>query len=276
MGGAELRQSPELSPSGLREGRGEQKPTTPVTALSCMFPRLVQFFVGLCGEGSMKLYVWLFECARCHEVVLLCTRCLGRRRYCGPCGPEARGESMLAAGSRYQKTEKGREKHRLRQERWRASREGDSMGGAGVGHEQCEVAIADKAAAAPPGSESASVTHRFGRSEDSACATLTRAPAMAAHVAAQRGAKGGSDAQRPNESAASSPMHLVEDVSEGQAVAAGAKETAAAVLASLRGFASAGCYVTGRCSCCGREGEVVAYDGHPRIICGRVQDFGPD
>lgn len=225
----------------------------------------------------MKLCVWLFECARCHGLVLLCTRCLGARRYCVPCGPKARGESVLAAGNRYQKSQQGRENHRLRQERWRASREGGSAGDAEVNHEAREVASTDGVPVAePPGLESPSVTHRFGRGAERACATLSRAPAVAAYEAVQCGVDGGSDAQRPDESATSSPKHFAEEGPEGQATAARANETAAAVLASWRGFARVGGCTTGRCSCCGREGEVVAYDGRPRIVRGRAHDFGPD
>jgi len=42
----------------------------------------------------MALCVWLLECARCHQCVLVCTRCLGGRRYCDPCREQAREESI--------------------------------------------------------------------------------------------------------------------------------------------------------------------------------------
>jgi len=234
--------------------------------LSLMFPRLVQFFVCLRGEGWMKLYVWVFECARCEELVLFCTRCLGSRRYCIPCGREARSASMLKAGHQYQQSAKGRENHRQRQERWRCSRGGSVAG---------EAAEVTESASA--GWAWSSVTHRSGENVASRYAKVTGTPTAAAYVTAPLGVDRVIDAQGPNEGAASSPeQDLVDAVREGEVAAVWAKETAAAVLASLRGLGCAGGRITGRCSCCGRGGELVAYDGRPRIIRGSARESGPE
>lgn len=70
----------------------------------------------------------LFLCARCQRQVLICSHCDRGRRYCaGVCSRIARGESLRAAGRRYQLTRRGRHCHAERQRRYRARcREGAS------------------------------------------------------------------------------------------------------------------------------------------------------
>ncbi len=61
----------------------------------------------------------VFECERCHELVRICRHCDRGNRFCPPCAPLARAEKQRAAGKCYQKTEKGRLNHKVRQENYR-------------------------------------------------------------------------------------------------------------------------------------------------------------
>lgn len=62
----------------------------------------------------------LFVCARCQRQVRICSRCDRGQQYCGSvCAGIARGESLRAAGHRYQQTQRGRHCHAERQRRYR-------------------------------------------------------------------------------------------------------------------------------------------------------------
>ncbi len=63
----------------------------------------------------------LFLCARCQRQVLICSRCDRGQQYCAMgCSGIARGESLRAAGHRYQQTRRGQHCHAERQRRYRA------------------------------------------------------------------------------------------------------------------------------------------------------------
>ena len=70
----------------------------------------------------------LFLCARCQRQVLICSRCDRGQQYCAMgCAGLARGESLRAAGHRYQQTRRGQHCHAERQRRYRTRcREGAS------------------------------------------------------------------------------------------------------------------------------------------------------
>jgi hypothetical protein len=62
----------------------------------------------------------LFNCNRCNTIVIACGRCDRGRLYCSEsCSEAARRDSLHRACARYQATAVGREKHRLRQKRYR-------------------------------------------------------------------------------------------------------------------------------------------------------------
>jgi hypothetical protein len=62
----------------------------------------------------------MFRCARCHSLVLLCSRCDRGQIYCGrTCSGVARGSARRAAQARYQRSLRGRQCHAARQHRWR-------------------------------------------------------------------------------------------------------------------------------------------------------------
>jgi hypothetical protein len=63
----------------------------------------------------------LFNCARCHCQVVICSHCDRGNIYCGRrCAEHARKTSSRSAGKRYQRTYRGRIKHAERQRRYRA------------------------------------------------------------------------------------------------------------------------------------------------------------
>ena len=65
----------------------------------------------------------LFHCARCRCQVVICRRCDRGNIYCGGgCAQQARGESVRAAGGRYQRSRRGRFAHAARQRRYRSRR----------------------------------------------------------------------------------------------------------------------------------------------------------
>lgn len=69
----------------------------------------------------------LFNCARCHCQVLICSACDRGNIYCGSrCASAARRTSLRAAGNRYQSSRRGRFTHAARQERYRG-RQRDSL-----------------------------------------------------------------------------------------------------------------------------------------------------
>lgn len=62
----------------------------------------------------------LFNCARCHRQVTICSDCDRGNIYCGQaCSKIARKESLQAADQRYQNSQRGRLKHAARQQRYR-------------------------------------------------------------------------------------------------------------------------------------------------------------
>ena len=62
----------------------------------------------------------LFNCARCHCQVVICSHCDRGQIYCGvDCAQSARVVSLRAAGERYQHSRQGRFTHAARQRRYR-------------------------------------------------------------------------------------------------------------------------------------------------------------
>jgi len=62
----------------------------------------------------------LFNCARCHCQVVICSHCDRGNIYCGKrCAQAARRQSRRAGGRRYQNTRRGRRCHAERQRRYR-------------------------------------------------------------------------------------------------------------------------------------------------------------
>ena len=68
-------------------------------------------------ENTARLY----NCARCHRQVTICSHCDRGNIYCGKsCADLARRASLKAAGKRYQHTRRGRFKHAERQRHYRS------------------------------------------------------------------------------------------------------------------------------------------------------------
>lgn len=64
----------------------------------------------------MELTPRLFLCALCYKQVIICTRCDRGNIYCGSsCAGIARKKSLRKAGTRYQRSIKGRLNHAIRQ-----------------------------------------------------------------------------------------------------------------------------------------------------------------
>jgi hypothetical protein len=62
----------------------------------------------------------IFNCARCHRQVIICSCCDRGNSYCSPtCSAKSRKASVQAAGKRYQQTYQGKLKHAERQRRYR-------------------------------------------------------------------------------------------------------------------------------------------------------------
>jgi len=217
----------------------------------------------------VALHVWFFECTRCHESFLFCTRCLNGRKYCDRCAKQVHAESSCAAGSRYQRAPNGRRNHMLRQRRYRArgrERRRESRG--------------------PTDASPASVTHQPSNALSSVGATVTRAPSTAAYVASLRGAeRDGNETKRPvgatantvdGEGEASAPICHGEHNARSQDAREAAEREVARVLAQLRCSRPGDRPVMAVCCGCGRSGEVVAYEGRPRVIRGdaRCPDSG--
>jgi len=57
----------------------------------------------------------LFNCARCHCQIKICTWCDRGNVYCPACAVEAKLERLRRAGGKYQRTPRGRLKHAARQ-----------------------------------------------------------------------------------------------------------------------------------------------------------------
>jgi len=69
----------------------------------------------------MKPIPRLFNCLRCHKQTVICSHCDRGQVYCGKrCADFARRLSCRLAEKRYQTTLRGRLKHALRQQRYRA------------------------------------------------------------------------------------------------------------------------------------------------------------
>jgi hypothetical protein len=65
----------------------------------------------------------IFNCARCHRQVVICSCCDRGNIYCSQtCSTASRQESIRAAGVRYQKTYTGKLKHAERQRRYRCKK----------------------------------------------------------------------------------------------------------------------------------------------------------
>jgi len=78
--------------------------------------------IGLCEEpksNESSGSYWLVICARCHQHERTCGACYRGRRYCASCSELAREDSKRRARRRYQTSSKGREQHRLAQQRYR-------------------------------------------------------------------------------------------------------------------------------------------------------------
>jgi len=70
-------------------------------------------------ENTARLY----NCARCHRQVAICSHCDRGNIYCGnSCANRARRTSLRAAAKRYQSTRRGRFKHAERQRHYRSRR----------------------------------------------------------------------------------------------------------------------------------------------------------
>ena len=68
----------------------------------------------------MEATARLYNCARCHRQVVICSHCDRGQRYCaGGCAPAARTVSIRQAGQRYQNSRRGRHRHAERQRRYR-------------------------------------------------------------------------------------------------------------------------------------------------------------
>jgi hypothetical protein len=62
----------------------------------------------------------MFNCGRCHRLVVICSRCDRGQRYCSPhCAQVQRRRSVREAGRRYQRTPLGARNNAARQKRWR-------------------------------------------------------------------------------------------------------------------------------------------------------------
>ena len=62
----------------------------------------------------------LFNCVRCQRQVVICSDCDRGNIYCAEeCSRSARQQSLKMAGQRYQQTLQGKQKHALRQQRYR-------------------------------------------------------------------------------------------------------------------------------------------------------------
>jgi len=68
----------------------------------------------------MGHFARIFNCARCHSQVIICSCCDHGNIYCGPsCSQESRKKSHRASEKRYQDTYRGKLNHANRQKRYR-------------------------------------------------------------------------------------------------------------------------------------------------------------
>lgn len=71
-------------------------------------------------KTPMELSARLYNCARCHSQVVICSPCDRNNIYCGStCSRTARAQSCQLASHRYQCTLQGRLKHAARQRHYR-------------------------------------------------------------------------------------------------------------------------------------------------------------
>src|SRR6218665_1006309 len=83
----------------------------------------------------------LFLCARCRQQVVLCSRCDRGNRYCGrACWRLSREAAAREAGSRYQRSYRGRLAHAQRARRWRQRR---AQAPQNVTHQGCPAEAAN-------------------------------------------------------------------------------------------------------------------------------------
>jgi hypothetical protein len=83
----------------------------------------------------------LFLCARCRQQVVLCSRCDRGNRYCGrACWRLSREAANREAGSRYQRSYRGRLAHARRAQRWRERR---AQAPQNVTHQGCPAEAAN-------------------------------------------------------------------------------------------------------------------------------------
>ncbi len=62
----------------------------------------------------------MLNCARCHRLVVICSRCDRGQRYCSaPCAQVQRRRGLREARRRYQRTPLGARNNAARQKRWR-------------------------------------------------------------------------------------------------------------------------------------------------------------
>lgn len=233
----------------------------------------------------MGLLVWIFECARCHKYFFACMRCLGNQRYCPPCGEQMNRESVREAGRRYQQTPNGSKMHALRQRRLRVSQKAaQAIGQASVTSTPSDNPNSAVVEAEDAVEQTASpvVTHGFVRELSEPDVTMCRTP-VAAYVTRISGEEG--CPYEPRESGSS--MAHDDDASRtcsslayhsGRAVQEAmlmSRQDMAAVLAQLRQGVPAGAPIMVACSRCGRMGELVLFDGQPRIVRGEAYCRGP-
>lgn len=73
----------------------------------------------LCGLGATVVGIArLYNCARCHCQVVICRHCDHGNLYCPQCAPLAFRESHRRADAEYQKTDRGKQNHKARQQRY--------------------------------------------------------------------------------------------------------------------------------------------------------------
>lgn len=78
----------------------------------CSFPSAQR---GMVIQASYRL----FNCARCHRQVRICSHCDRGNRYCSPqCSYQARRDSLRRAGAGYQQTDQGKINHAARQQNY--------------------------------------------------------------------------------------------------------------------------------------------------------------
>lgn len=89
----------------------------------CTLGRVRPAPFGLTPEVDMDRSARQFLCARCRDLVLLCSHCDRGQQYCGrACASASRRERRREAAERYQCSLHGRRRHAVRTARWRQRR----------------------------------------------------------------------------------------------------------------------------------------------------------